>query len=70
MEKELVELDDRRFRKVPFVPKTKAKICEICRSRPVPKGPIRGCILTRMCEVCWSEGLTVYEDECALVYEV
>lgn len=66
----MVELNDRRFRKMPYIPKRKAKICEVCHSREVPKGPIRGCVLTRMCEVCWSEGETVFEDECMLVYEV
>jgi hypothetical protein len=59
-----VDFDDRRYRKTPYTPKKKERICSVCKCRPVPKGPIRGCILTRMCEVCWSEGLAIHEDEC------
>jgi hypothetical protein len=58
-----VELEDRRFRKITYRSKKKVEICTVCKCRAIPKGPIRGCVLTRMCEVCWSEGLTTFEDE-------
>jgi len=62
-----LELLDRRFKKTPYVPKKKDKICTICKCREIPKGPIRGCVLTRMCEYCWSNGETVFEEECTVM---